>query len=274
LFDLLAGRGIRVAFLPTFLNTRNATPAHLGLATAVGEWGGNFVEGAASMEGVAAAVRRAGKQWMAPVWPQDFRPKDGVYGEAQNSRLFRDGWMSAIKTQAEYVQLITWNDYSEASEIRPSTGIQFSFYDLAAYYIDWFKSGRAPVVTRDVLYYFHRVEAIDPHAFASSQSAPMTLLWGRRPFNDIELVAFLTAAGQLEIDIAGTRRSMAAAAGMNIMSVPLANGRPAFRLTRDERVVVEFSSDFTIHRVGPYQDLLYRGGSSTRPAAALARFAK
>ncbi len=269
LFSDLAKSGIKIEFLPTFLNVRGATPGHWKIADVVSEWSGNYLDGVGNLDQTRAIVGGFEKSWCAPVWAQDFRPKNGIYGEAANSRLFREAWMSAINGSAERVQLITWNDYSESSAIRPSTGIQYSFYDLAAYYIDWFKSGRQPAILRDVLYYFHRVQPTDGSALGTAQTAPFSLQWGRRPVNDIELLAFLTEAGELEIVIGGNVHRMSAAAGMTSMRAPLANGRPSFRLKRGGAIVIDFQSAYTIGDRAEFQNLLYHGGSSARtPATA------
>lgn len=266
LFDDLAKSGIKVEFVPTFLNVRSATPDHWKLADAVSEWAANYVDGVGNLQPGRALSKAAGKPWCAPVWPQDFRPKDGAYGEAANSRLFRDDWMAAINGEAERVHLITWNDYSESSAIRPSTGIQYSFYDLAAYYIDWFKTGREPKITQDVLFYFHRIQPANGPALGTSQALPFKLHWGSRPFNEIELLAFLVDDGELQIEIGTEVHRMNAKAGLTSMRVPLASGRPLFRLKRGEQIVVDFASAYTIEDRAEFQDLLYYGGSSRRGA--------
>lgn len=268
LFALLEREKIGIEFMPIFLNVRSAQDGHWSKSTTVGEWSGNFADGVGYVAEAAAIVRRHGKKWCAPVCPQDVRPKGGVFGEAANSRLFRDGWMAAINGHADAVQLITWNDYSESSAVRPSTLIQYSFYDLAAFYIAWFKTGRAPPVTKDVLYYFHRVQPTDGAGLGMSQARPFALQWGREPVNDVELLAFLIADGELQIEIGGELHRLAAKAGVTSMRVPLAPGRPVFRLRRDDRTAIEFVSADTIGDRAEFQDLVYRGGSSTRPAAA------
>jgi hypothetical protein len=269
LFNMLETDGIRASFLPSFLNIRNATPEHIQMAAVISEFSGNYPEAIPLVVAdTASRVRANAKPWCAPVWSQDSRPKNGVYGEAANSRLFRDGWTSAIRSQADHVQFITWNDYSESTELRPSTGIQYSFYDLAAYYIAWFKSGQPPEIVRDVLYYFHRVQTVNASTVLTVQKKPMVLQWGRAPVNEIELVGFLTAPGQLEIEISGRTQSQRAPAGLTSMRVPLAPGRPSFRLKRGDKTIIDFASAFTISEVAEYQDLLYRGGSSTRQSVA------
>ena len=51
---------------------------------------------------------------------------------------------------------------------------------------------------------------------------------------------------------------------MTSFKVPLASGRPAFRLLRDGRASVALKSAFEIADKVVYQDMLYRGGSSSR----------
>lgn len=265
LFDDLGKSGIKVEFMPTFLNVRLATPDHWRLADAVSEWGGNYFDAVSNIQAASALVRQKGKAWCSPVWPQDCRPKNGAYAEAANSRLFREAWMSAIRTEAEQVQLITWNDYSESSAVRPSTGIQYSFYDLAAYYIEWFKTGEPPKITRDVLYYFHRTQPASGPALGTSQVAAFALKGSSAPVNEIELLAFLVHEGELQIEIGPELHRVSAAAGITSMRVPLAVGRPSFRLKRGHETIIDFTSAYVIEDQAAFQDLLYHGGSSSRP---------
>jgi Glycosyl hydrolase family 71 len=263
LFDGLAERAIKVSFMPVFLNPANAK-LYFDLADVVSVWGGNYPAAVESLDKLARESREAGKQWMAPVWPQDLRPKDGWYAEASNSLLFRKGWRAAIDGHANCVQLITWNDYSESSEIRPSSGIQFAFYDLAAYYIAWFKNGACPKIVRDVLYYFHRTEPAGGSGLGTAQPNPYVLRFGERAVGDIELLGFLTAPGRLEIEVAGKIVGFDVPAGITSVRVPIGDGTPIFGLKRNGREVVRFKSAFPIRMASRYQDLLYKAGSSTR----------
>ena len=267
LFAALSQADMRVQFLPTFLNVREMSKDHIELGATISEWGGDYLAAVPAVQMLAAYVKAFGKRWCAPVWPQDVRPKEGVFTEAANSRLFRADWQSAIDSDADDVQIITWNDYSEGSEIRPSTGIQYSFYDLAAFYIAWFKTVRQPRIIRDVLYYFHRVEPFHGRRNSDRQKNDFTLVGGGRKADEIELLAFLTKPGELEIELNGKITRTRAPDGVSALYAPLALGRPTFRLMRDNQIVLEFSSAFVISAPGDYQDLLYRGGSSARAIA-------
>jgi hypothetical protein len=181
-------------------------------------------------------------------------------------------WEQAIRDRADWVQIVTWNDYSEATEIAPSTGIQHAFYDLAAYYIARFKTGKAPPVVRDVLYYFHRIAPVAARPDLARQAQPMQLRPGSEPASDeVELLAFLKAPGVLEVEINNKRyRKVVGQAGMTSFRVPLQPGAPSFRLYRQSRKLIEVKSAFTIRDRITYQDLLYRAGGSSRPAVAMA----
>jgi hypothetical protein len=269
LFAKLQAGGTSVAFVPTLLSWNPApfAPFSYGL----GAWGARTVYGASGLPGMANAARNLGRLWMAPVAPQDFRPhRGGIYWEAQNSGLFRAMWQQAIATRAEWVQLITWNDYSEATEIAPSTGIQYAFYDLAAYHIAWHKTGTAPKIVRDVLYYFHRVAPTTARPDPAKQPQPFALQGSDPARDEIELLALLKAPGVLEIEVAGRRyRKAVAQAGLTSFRVPLRAGVPWFRLYRQSQVAAAVQSAFPIRAAVTYQDLLYRAGSSSRPVVAM-----
>lgn len=136
----------------------------------------------------------------------------------------------------------------------------------AAYYIAWFKTGQAPPIQRDVLYYFHRIQPAAGRGLGTAQPGLFTLKWGRLVLDEIELLAFLTRPGQIEIELAGNTRSLDAPAGITSLTMPLHPGRPTFRLIRDGRNEIACESAFAIVDEAPYQNLLYHGGSSSRPA--------
>jgi hypothetical protein len=232
----------------------------VGLSDGISWWGARTPERAAQLADDARDARRRGKLWMAPVAPQDFRPKSGFFFEAGASASFRNAFESAITGGADWVHLITWNDYSEATEIAPSTGIGYAFADLSAYYTAWFKAGRPPHVPYDILYYFHRTQpAVGTHA-GSQQVKAIVPFGPEAPRDEIELLALLTTPGELEISVDGETRRQAAPAGMTSFRVPLAPGRPHFALRRDGRAVLTMESDWVIATDYRYQDLLYRAG--------------
>jgi hypothetical protein len=208
---------------------------------------------------------------MMPVDPQQFRPKTFVYWEAGNSAAFRDAWMSAIQGEADWVQLVTWSDFSESGEVEPFTDATLSnsigtgFYDLNGYYASWFLSGQQPAITHDVLYYFYRRESTSGASPAQSQPDNIT---ASTPENDIELLAFLTAPGILEITIGGQTYSQDAPAGISSFKIPLQPGLPVFTLGRNGAEVLTLQGGVQIYGESGIpsgaQDLTYWTGSASQ----------
>jgi hypothetical protein len=177
--------------------------------------------------------------------------------------------MKAIKEDADVVHLVSWNDYSETTEIAPSSGSQFLFYDLTAYYIQWYKTRTPPRIKEDAIYYSHRPQIIDLRP-PSMPGMKMFHLLGSTPLqNDIEMIAMLKAPATLEIRLGDQVTKSEAMEGLQILKMPASVGRPRFRILRDGKVELEKSSDWEI-KAGP-QTLTadYFGGSSNRKFQAL-----
>ena len=268
LMQTLANEGISIAFFPVFQGWSKYAAAYAPISYGVSDWGDRSPGANAGWRSAPAAAHAANTLWMAPVSPQDSRAKDLIFWEARNSENYRVMWENAIAGGADWVQIITWNDYSEGTEIAPSSGTQWSFYDLTAYYVAWFKTGVQPTVTRDVLYYFHRV-----HATSAAPSTVQTRPYTRMPgsdaaADDIEVLAFATRAGTLRIASGSTVSERAVATGMNVVRVPLAQGIPAFEMVANGSRAAGVRSGFAIDNNIVYQDLLYRSGSSSRSLVA------
>ena len=228
-------------------------------------WGGRTVAYATGLQNVPTQVHGENLLWMGPVAPQDSRPKDFNFTEANNSAAFRAQWDATIAGGADWVQLITWNDYSEDSEISPSSQTQDAFYDLSGYYTAWFKTGAQPPIVRDALYYFHRAHSMDPAVAPpdlTKQTMAFTAANGSTMANNIEVVGFLTAPGTLEIDVGGSIQTLDVPGGIQAFTIPLAEGTPTFKLVRDGSTVVTLTSATAIDNTITYQDPLYHAGES------------
>ncbi len=230
----------------------------------VSDWGPRTPTAGGRLGAAVASAHAQGVKWMSPVAPQDMRPKSMIFTEAGNSEALRNLWMSAINGGADWVQLISWNDYSEATEIAPSTGTGFGFYDLSTYYVQWFKLGR-PAIKRDAVYAFYRPHHSDaPLAPSSPQSLVMQAMNGEAPRDQIEMVAFLKAPAKLQIEINGYVYEKQAAAGMAVFRIPLTEGTPIFNVVRNGKVVESMRGAVDITGNVEIQNLLYHGMSSRR----------
>jgi len=271
-FAELKTRGISIAFVPTFMGWKGQADAFAPISHGFADWGSataNVSDGMKSDPQLAHS--KYGKIYMMPVDPQQYRPKDSIYWEAGNSATFRNAWMSAIVGNADWVQLVTWSDFSESSQIEPytdstlRTDIGTGFYDLNAFYAAWFLTGKQPAITHDVLYYFYRREPTG--AAGPAQSAPNKIR-NSSPEDNIELLAFLTAPGELKITIGGHTSTKNAPAGITSFKVPTAPGTPVFSLSRGGSEAFSFQGGVQIFGAEGLPsgviDMTYWGGSASR----------
>lgn len=247
MFAALNLAGITAALWPVLLGA----PADAGTLDAVSEgmggWGTATPSSAAALAATVSTAQAKGLAYLAPILPQQFRPKSSVYWEAANSLTFRNAWMSAINSKAAAIQVITWSDFSESGQIQPytdatlATNIGTGFYDLNAYYAAWYATGVQPPITQEVLYWFHRrMKASSAHP---NQSATFAITAGETASDNIELLAFLTQPGTLSIN--GV--TMSAPAGITSFLQPLAPGNPSFALERNGSNVLSFASPMTVY---------------------------
>jgi hypothetical protein len=272
-FSDLATAGIDVAFVPTFLGWEGYAASYSPISYGLADWGTATPSASAASESWPAAAHAYKEIFMMPVGPEQYRPKDFLFWEAGNSLAFRNAWTSAIAGGADWVQLVTWSDFSESSEIEPYTDatlaadIGTGFYDLDAYYASWFLTGEAPVITHDVLYYFYRREPAGAAAPAQAQATTVVLAGGGPAEDDIELLAFLTAPGTLEITIGAQTSKKDVPAGLTSFTVPLAAGTPQFTLSRSGTEAFSFAGKVAIYGPGGLDsgtlDLTYWSGSAS-----------
>jgi hypothetical protein len=269
--------GIDVAFVPVFLNLGANQAAFTPISYGLSLWGTATAQSAVGMQGLPAQAHAAGEMFMMPVDPQQYRPKDFTFWEAGNSAAFRDAWNSAIAGGSDWIQLVTWSDFSESGEVEPYTDTTLSgsigtgYYDLNAYYASWFLMGTAPTITGDVLYYFYRREPTS--AAATEQTMTTTASGGANPEDDIELLAFLVSPGTLTISINGQTFTEDAQAGITSFKTPLQPGTPTFSVTRGGATVVSLQGG--IASVGATGlpshalDLTYWSGSASKDGTCM-----
>jgi hypothetical protein len=271
-FRQLNAEGIKVAFVPTFLGWGAQASAFDSISYGFAEWGIATPGGSSIIRNDPRVAHNTyDKIYMMPVDPQQFRPKEFLLWEAGNSGAFRNAWMSAIQGEADWVQLVTWSDFSESSQVEPYTDASLAadigtgYYNLNGYYAAWFLTRQQPVITHDVLYYFYRRSPYG--APGTGRGKSLTLKKGKAE-DDIELLAFLAAPGVLKITVAGHTFEQVAMAGITSFKVPSHSGQPTFALLRDGADVVVFQGRIQIHDgsddPSPVHDMTYWSGSAAR----------
>jgi hypothetical protein len=269
--ELSAG-GINVAFVPTFLGWQAQAAAFMSVSYGYGDWGTAIPSAGINMEGDPEIAHATyGKIFMMPVDPQQYRPKDFAYWEAGNSTAFRNAWTGAIQGNSDWVQLVTWNDFSESGQVTPYTDITLArdigtgFYNLNGYFAAWYLTGQQPTITHDVLYYFYRREPVAAAAPQQSQKA-LAVTGTGSPDDQIEVVALLTAPGQVKISIDGYTYVQKAPAGLSSFKVATHPGTPTFELSRNGTALFAFQGGVQIYGPGGLpsgiEDLTYWSGSA------------
>lgn len=271
-FAQLAAKNVRTAFVPTFQGWKASAPSFAPISSGFGNWGTATPFSESSMVSDPGNIKKEyAKFYMMPVDPQQFRPKNYLYYEASNSAAYRSGWTSAINGHSSWVQTVTWNDFSESSQVQTYTDatlrhdIGTGFYDLTGYYAAWFTNGVQPKITHDVLYYFYQRE---PSGAAGPKQSELPQVQGGVADNQIELLAFLTAPGVLKITIGGQTYTHDAAAGITSFKIPTQAGTPLFTLSRDEADVFSFQGGVQIYGHSGLPsgvvDMTYWSGSASK----------
>ncbi|HKT18844.1 MAG TPA: endo-1,3-alpha-glucanase family glycosylhydrolase [Stellaceae bacterium] len=225
---------------------------------------GSGSEIARASEKVGEAWRRAGKLYMAPVSPYyrglGYRDNYRVF-ETRGFQGMAQQWEAAIAVGAQWVEVVTWNDWSEATYVEdlgaPATDrvaggywgklLSHAAYLAASeYYIRWFKTG-VRRIDRDDLYWFYR---LSPRAIPG-RSTPR----GRKPAfpkgvetleDQVFVSAFLTAPARIEIESGKRRYQLDIDAGVHHLGVDFALGAQKFSVSRNGRTILAGDGAFPI----------------------------
>lgn len=127
-----------------------------------------------------ASARATGKKYMAPLSPWFYTH---VWGEGlyknwiySSEILLPQRWQQIVSLQPDFVEIITWNDYSESTYVcsissdvpnringvydminNPQPMVHNAWLELSKYYIQWYKNNSRPVVMNDQFYWWYRI---------------------------------------------------------------------------------------------------------------------
>jgi hypothetical protein len=246
---------------------------------------GTGEQNAESNELLARKWLGAGKIYMAGITPY-YRGLGGNY------RLFDTNgfegmvkqWKTIIEMDIPWVEFVTWNDWGESSYIAPfgkpadtqlwngDWGLlpsHVAYLDASRHYIDWFKSGKEPAITRDRVFYFYR-----PHPKALDGVVKIGESRRDKPdharslHDSIYATAFLTAPAKLTITCGGANKTFDLPAGVSNVELPFEPGRPHFKLERDGQAVLEKDGEHEISATDSWANFNYFGGEADGPASA------
>ncbi|MGI8626732.1 MAG: endo-1,3-alpha-glucanase family glycosylhydrolase [Geodermatophilaceae bacterium] len=235
----LARHGYRTKFIAVLLNPSDANfTAFAPIVYGYGWWGARTPVSVDHQRNLAQKAHEMGRKWMEPVAFQDTRPQARQYAEAGNSELLRRSWGRAISQHADYVQMVTWNDYSESTSFAPSMAHGRTLLDANRLYLEWYKSDVKPAITTDHIFLTHRT-----HPYAARTTSGIVVMKptldgsAMAPRDTVEALVYLTAPAQVSITDGGVTRTYSRPAGISAVTVPLGAGSVSAKVIRGSRTV-------------------------------------
>ena len=202
---------------------------------------------AASNAAYARVLREAGKVCMCSFSPM-------YWGAAQPDRRYYETcggegtelqWRSIIREQPDWVEIVTWNDFSE-SYICPiassgqsvpsylkSRSSHAGYLELSRYYMEWYKTGHQPPL-RDALFWFYRVH---PKDAVAAEDRPVRALRGEVA-DVLYVTAMMTGPAELHVTSGGKTSVHPLSAGIRHLRIPFSCGAQRFALYRGGKSVI------------------------------------
>lgn len=262
--DPLRAEGVDVFFIPFFYPESVAElPSYHDMVQLHAKWAdvvdGLFYFGgpglpaqlAASNAAATKALHEVGKISMASYTPSYWGHKQPGrrYYEMAGGEGTELQWKSIIETQPEWVEIVTWNDFGEASYVCPikdfSKALSFleppprhchaGYLELSRHFIEWYKTGQEPAIDREGLFFFYRTH---PKDAGVEGDKPVDLRNG--VIEDVLYVTTLTnAAAELRVTTGGTAAEpVPVAPGLRHHRFPFKPGPQRFELWRGGEAVV------------------------------------
>jgi glucan endo-1,3-alpha-glucosidase len=130
-------------------------------------------------QNLLASARATNKTYMAPLSPWFYThvwgsgwSKNWLFG---SETLLPERWQQIVSLQPDFLEIVTWNDYSESSYMCtissdlpidmeginaminvPQPMHHDAWLELSKHYIQWYKNNARPTVTNDQFYWWYR----------------------------------------------------------------------------------------------------------------------
>jgi hypothetical protein len=177
---------------------------------------------------VAKAALADGAEWCHPMKLQ-YENYGWLQIASPGMDWIRADWQAARDWPSTLIQLITWNDYHENTNLTPGINTRYAYYDLMGYFIRWWKTGKEPPPgDHDRVYIFSHKYTNASRIFPFK---PKT-----RADNVIEVLTILPAPAKMRMP--GRNAEWDAPSGMSYKQVPLTAGPVVAELLRDGKVAI------------------------------------
>ncbi|MFA6291414.1 MAG: endo-1,3-alpha-glucanase family glycosylhydrolase [Victivallales bacterium] len=179
-------------------------------------------------------------------------------------------WEGLIRDQADLVEIVTWNDYNEDSNLMPyrwksgygNAALHKDYYnrdesylDVTSYYVNWFKNDVKPDITQDKIYFSYRIRSKDQHqVWDEKENRWVDVRFCTYPYDQlhddvhdaVNVTAFLTADAELTVTLGKTEKTFTLAKGISNCEIPMEPGVPRFILKRNSKPLIDVSGRRTI----------------------------
>lgn len=261
---ILTDRGVHVAFFPILLDTSAHLENFATISYGIGWWGGRSPNAFSltdrnrgSAIDLVHRSRHLNRKVLVPVAFQDVRPAAGIYFEARNGATMRASWNFARHVDADLVEIMTWNDYSEATAVAPSARHGYRLLDMMAFEIATLKSGAPPAVERDAVFATYRTQRYDARP-TFPQTQVMTLREDSvAAVNEVEVTSFARGPATITVRIGTDTRQCHVPIGAAHCTFPWRAGPISVELSRDGRTVARAGGGPSGTMTPQVQDLEY-----------------
>ena len=165
-------------------------------------------------------------------------------------------WLAAINGDADWVQIVTWNDWYESSYVAPINSTKLdtgpkqlpnntmpshtAYLSASKYYIDWFKTGIKPKIKSDEVYYFYRLhpKTVKASILIGKPGGEQDYPRGSNKLIDnIYVRAYLKSPASIEIKSGEKIRKFDVEAGAHDISMPFELGSQNIKLIRANKII-------------------------------------
>ena len=181
---------------------------------------------------IAKATIAAGAEWSCPIgmYQKENIPYE-LFGPKGTEWV--DGcWQDARDQGATLLQVVTWNDYGENTNIAPALNTRYAIYDLTDYHIHWWKTGTQPEPDHDRIYLTHRKYAKGAKVWPFSQG----------PYLDGAIEVLTILPRQATIRLPGRDATYEAPAGYHRQQFRVTSGPVVVELVREGKVGTRLES--------------------------------
>jgi glucan endo-1,3-alpha-glucosidase len=212
--------------------------------------------------------------YMGPVSPQYWGRKQTPgrrYYEYSGGEGLENQWRALIAQNTSWVELVTWNDFDEATYLSPVDDVnkywpyldvsQNGYYHshagllaLNAYFIEWFHKGAQPDPDTDRVFATYRTQPKNSRA-TNDIRGPVTSQYGDVQ-DTLYVTTLTTSVAELRVNTAGVETKIAVPAGLHHERIPFLVGTQRFELWRNGRQLTQVEGP-KIVETAPLYNFIY-----------------